>query len=118
LVLGIFLMPPLTGRLAAQAYAPVVHFSVTLPSGQTQSLSAPESGLARATAAGAEYAFRPTMIDDAGQDVVVTIFDLGNATTAVRELGSVEVRKGGAAVTSKTTPAFKVQLTDVTRTTT
>jgi hypothetical protein len=57
----------LMGMLAAaQAYAPVVTMSVTLPDGRTQEVSAAESGLATVNLKdGTEYGFRPTIQDSA-----------------------------------------------------
>ena len=98
---------------------PIVHFSVTWPDGRTDALNAPESGVARAAAkTGTEYGFRPTMLDDEGAQVVITIFDMGNASAPVHELGEVQLRKGGSATTSKTTPAFRIKLDEVSRVTT
>src|SRR5687768_11875413 len=102
--------------LFAQAYAPIVSMAVTLPDGQTKDLSAPESGLAEVTLKdGIEYAFRPTMMDDKGATTIVTIFKM---TPSVQELGTVEVKLGASAVTSKTTPAFKIAVPRVTKNTT
>lgn len=61
------------------------------------------------TVGGREYGFRPTMHDDAGTRMTVTIFDMGGPTDAVKEVGAVELRGGGPAVSSKTSPSFKVQ---------
>jgi len=98
---------------AAQAYAPIVSMNVTLPDGQTKELMVPESGLAQVTLKdGAEYGFRPTMQDDRGSTTVVTIFKM---SPSVQNLGEVEVKLGAAAVTSKTTPAFKIAVTRVSK---
>jgi hypothetical protein len=95
--------------LGAQAYAPPVAMSITLPNGESKALQTPESGLATVTVGGRDYGFRPTMHDDEGKRITVTIFDMGNATEAAREVGAVELQGGGPAVASKTTPGFKVQ---------
>lgn len=101
--------------LSAQAYAPVVYMTVTLPDGQSRELSAPESGLAQATLKdGSEYGFRPTMQDDKGSTTVVTIFKMTPSST---EIGAVEVKLGAGAVASKTSPAFKIAVHRVGRTT-
>jgi hypothetical protein len=97
-------------RLAAEAYAPMVTMTVQLPDGQTKELSAHESGLATVTVNGQEFGFRPTMMDDAGKNVVVTIFKLG---TNEEELGEVETGQGKRPVESKTKPAFKVSISRV-----
>lgn len=95
--------------LHAQAYAPPVAMTITLPNGESKALEALESGLATLTLDGREYGFRPTMHDDQGGRITVTIFDMGGSTDAAKVLGAVEVRGGGSAIGSKTTPAFKVQ---------
>ena|SRR6478735_11940374 len=94
---------------SAPAGSPVVTMSVTLPDGQVKELTTHESGLAVVTAGGHEYGFRPTMHDDQGTRMTVTVFDMGNSSEAVREIGMVDVRGGGPVVVTKTTPAFKVQ---------
>jgi hypothetical protein len=110
-------MALLTGLLvcvsaaAARAQSPLnptVAMSVTLPDGHTQELSAHEGGLATVKVGAREFGFRPTMFDDQGTRMAVTIFDMGSSTEAVKELGTVDVKGGGPAVASKTTPAFKV----------
>lgn len=93
---------------AQSSPSPGVVLSVTLPDGQNKELATHESGLATITAGGREYGFRPTMHDDAGTRMTITIFDLGSPSEAVRELGTVDVRGGGPAVSSKTSPVFKV----------
>ena len=104
-----------TPTAAAQAYRPVVSMSVTLPDGQVKELSAPESGLATVTVGDREYGLRPTMLDDQGSRIVVTIFDMGGATGPVREIGVVEVKASGPEVTSKTVPALKVRATKISK---
>jgi len=98
--------------------SPAVSLSITLPDGQTRQLTTQESGLATVTVDGRDYGFRPTMQDDLGTRMTVTIFDLGSKTEPVREIGTVDVRGGGAAVAAKTTPPFKVQATKAPRGTT
>jgi hypothetical protein len=100
----------------AQAYRPVVSMVVTMPDGQTTTLTAPESGLAETKLKdGTEYAFRPTMHDDKGTTTEVTIFKM---SPSVQELGAVEVKLGAPAVASKTSPSFKVAVTGVAKSTT
>jgi hypothetical protein len=89
--------------------SPPVTLSITLPDGSARTLTTHESGLATVTVNGRDYGFRPTMHDDAGMRMTVTIFDMGSQSDAVKEVGSVEVKGGGPATASKTTPAFKVQ---------
>ncbi len=91
------------------AGSPHVMLSVTLPDGKTQTLATHESGLATVDVGDKEYGFRPTMLDDEGARFIVTIFDMGGKTEALKEIGTVDVRGGASAVASKTTPAFKVQ---------
>lgn len=49
------------------------------------------------------------MHDDLGNRMTITVFDMGSTTEAVREMTAVQVRGGGPAVSTKSTPAFKVQ---------
>jgi hypothetical protein len=112
-VIMAMIMPVVT--VAAQAYRPAVMMSVTLPNGQTQDLSAPESGLATVTVSGREYGFRPTMMDDRGARIVITLFDMGGPTDAVKTLGEMDTSVGGPTVTFKTTPVFKVKVTDISK---
>jgi hypothetical protein len=100
---------------SAQGYAPVVTMTVTLPDGQSKELSVPESGLGQATLKdGTEYGFRPTMQDDRGSVTVVTIFKMSPSPA---EIGTVEAKLGAAAVASKTSPAFKIAVNRVGKTT-
>jgi hypothetical protein len=80
---------------------------IRTPDGQNHALSAPESGLATLTLEGQEYGFRPTMWDDKGTRVTVTIFRLGSAEA---ELGAVQLRAGKPAVNAKTSPDFRISL--------
>jgi hypothetical protein len=78
---------------AAQAHAPVVTMSVTMPDGRTQELTAAESGLATPTLKdGTEYGFRPPIQDSSPWNrIVVTIVRSAAAnapTTVLGELGS------------------------------
>ena len=112
-VIVAMIMPVVT--VAAQAYRPAVMMSVTLPNGQTQDLTAPESGLATVTVSGRDYGFRPTMMDDRGARIVITLFDMGSPTDAVKTLGEMDTSVGGPTVTFKTTPVFKVKVTDISK---
>lgn len=95
---------------AAQSYAPVVTMSVTLPDGRTQEVTAAESGLATLSLKdGTEYGFRPTIQDSLPWNrIVVTIFRAATTNAPTQILGEVEVKRGGPAVDSKTSPSFKV----------
>jgi hypothetical protein len=100
---------------AAQAHAPVVTMSVTLPDGLTQYLAAAESGLATLQLKdGTEYSFRPTLQDSSPWNrIVVTIFKTATSSAPTTVLGDVEVKRGGSAVASKTNPSFKVSVPKV-----
>ena len=89
--------------------SPGVSLSITPPNGKTEQLMTHESGLATVTVDGREYGFRPTMHDDLGTQMTITIFDMGSKTESVREIGMVDVKGGAAPVASKTTPVFKVR---------
>jgi hypothetical protein len=106
-----------SGLLAAQPN-PVAKMMVTLPDGQTKELSAPESGLATFTLKdGTEIGVRPTILDSRPWTrVVVTFFRMPTATHAGDEIGSVEVKTGGTAMTAKTNPVFKVAVVSVSET--
>jgi len=92
------------------AGSPAVTLSITLPDGRSQEITTHESGLAVVSSGGRQYGFRPTMYDDAGKKMTVTLFDLGNATEPERELASVDVTGGAvASVVGKPAPPFKVK---------
>ena len=115
-LMSISLVVMIAAMVAAQTYAPIVTMSITLPDGQTQELTAPESGLAALTLKdGTEFGFRPTIQDDRPWSrVTVAVFKMPTATQATQLLGEVDVKTGAAAVPSKTTPIFKVAVTKVT----
>ena len=100
---------------AAQSYAPVVTMSVTLPDGRTQEVTAAESGLATVSLKdGTEYGFRPTIQDSTPWNrIVVTIFRTATTNAPTQILGEVELKRGGPAVDSKTSPPFKVAVPKV-----
>jgi len=105
----------LTGIAAVSAQptvppeGPVVSMSVSGPGGVSHELTTHESGLATVDVDGHQYGFRPTMHDDAGTSMTVTIFDMGGPAQPERELAAVDVSGGGPAVASKSTPAFRVK---------
>ena len=105
----------LTAIVAAQAYAPIVTMVVTMPDGRTQELTAAESGLATLTLKdGTEYGFRPTIQDSAPWNrIVVTIFRSATSSAPTTVLGDIELRRGGPAMDSKTSPSFKVSVPKV-----
>jgi hypothetical protein len=100
---------------AAQAYAPIVTMSVTLPDGRTQELTAPEGGLATVSLKdGTEYGFRPTIQDSTPWNrIVVTIFKTATTNAPTQTVGEIEVKRGAPAVESKTNPSFKVAVPKV-----
>ena len=100
---------------AAQAYAPVVTMSVTLPDGRTREVTAPESGLATVSLKdGTEYGFRPTVQDSMPWNrIVVTIFRTATTNAPTQILGEIELKRGGPAADSKTNPSFKVAVPKV-----
>jgi hypothetical protein len=108
LLAGLVLCASATFAGAEPSVAPTVTLSVTLPDGQVKELTTTESGLATVTVGSREYGFRPTMLDDQGTRMTITIFDMGAATESVREIGLVDIKGGGPVVPSKTTPAFKL----------
>jgi len=114
-VLIAFLVALVSRFAAAQAYAPVVTMSVTLPDGRTQDLTAPESGLATLQLKdGSEYGFRPTIQDSSPWNrIVITIFRTATANAPTTVLGEVELKRGGPPAKSKNNPSFKVAVPKV-----
>jgi hypothetical protein len=105
----------LSAVAAAQPYAPIVTMLVTMPDGRIQELTAAESGLATVTLKdGTEYGFRPTIQDSAPWNrIVLTIFRGATERASTTVLGEIEVRRGGPAMESKTSPSFKVSVPKV-----
>ena len=105
----------ITRFAAAQAHAPIVTISVTMPDGRTQELTAPESGVAALRLKdGTEYAFRSTIQDSSPWNrIVVTIFTTATTSAPTTVLGEVELKRGGSAVESKTNPSFKLSVPKV-----
>ena len=99
-------------EVVAQGYHPMVHMSVTLPNGTVTEATAAESALAKVKVGDREYGLRPTMMDDTGARIVVTIFDLGGPTEPIREVGAVEVKVGGGPVAVKS-PSMKITATEI-----
>ncbi len=118
LVLSLVLVAGLlTIRAAAAAdiYSPTVTISVTTPDGKTQELPVRESEVGMLKVGNTEYKFRPTILDSKPwNQVVVTIFKGATAQAPDQVLGEVELKTGGPAVASKTSPAFKIAVTKVT----
>ena len=98
----------------AQTYAPEVTMRVTTPDGQTQDVTARESGTGTLTLKdGTVYEFRPTIHDEPFTKVTIAIFKAATATESTAPLGEVQVAKGAAAVDSKTKPAFKIAVKSI-----
>ena len=94
---------------SAQTYSPLVTMSVTAPDGQTQDITAHDSGVATLkTKDGTEYQLRPTVIDEPFSRVTIAIFKADSTP-----VGEIQVVKGKPAVDSKTTPAFKVTVKSI-----
>jgi hypothetical protein len=115
-LMSISLVVMIVAMVAAQTYAPIVTMSITLPDGQTQELTAPESGLATLTLKdGTAFGFRPTIQDDRPWSrITVAVFKMPTATQATQLLGEVDVKTGATSASSKTTPIFKIAVTKVT----
>jgi hypothetical protein len=97
-----------------QTYAPTVTMTVTAPDGQTQEVSARESGVATVTLKdGTVYELRPTIHDEPFSKVTIAIFKAATAQESTMPVGEVQVTKGAAAVDSKTKPAFKIAVKDI-----
>ena len=102
----------------SHAYAqqpPVVTMTVTLPDGHSQDVTAPESGLGEVTLPdGTRIGVRPTILDSKPWTrVVITFFKMPTASHSSEQIGEVEVKTGGPAVTARTTPSFKVAVKTV-----
>ena len=88
----------------SQTYSPTVTMTVTAPDGSTQDVVARDSAVGTMKLKdGTEYQFRPTVIDEPFNTVTVAIFK-----TDSTPIGEVQVKRGAAAATSKTTPSFKI----------
>ena len=93
----------------SQTYAPTVTMNITAPDGTTQDVIARESSIGRLKLKdSSEYQFRPTVQDEPFSKVTVAIF-----TADSTPVGDVQVTKGAAAVTSKTTPSFKIAVKSI-----
>jgi len=93
----------------SQTYAPTVTMAVTTPDGQTQDVVAKESNVGILKLKdGTEYQFRPTVLDEPFSKVTVAIFKADSSP-----VGEVQATKGAPAVTSKTTPSFKIAIKSI-----
>src|SRR5262249_24546756 len=105
----------LAARFATAQPTPIVNMIVTLPDGKTQNVSVRESGTRTVKLAdGTEVGVRPTILDSKpGTHLVVTLFRMPTTSHEIEEMGSVDVKTGGSAVASKTSPALKIAVTSV-----
>jgi hypothetical protein len=94
---------------SSQTYSPTVTMTITAPDGTTQDVMARDSNVGTMKLKdGSEYQFRPTVIDEPFSKVTIAIFK--SDSTAV---GEVQATKGAPAVTSKTTPSFKIAVKSI-----
>jgi hypothetical protein len=99
---------------ATQTYSPMVTMSVATPDGQALEIKARDSAVAVVTLKdGTAYELRPTIQDEPFSKVTVTIFKAPTPTESTVVVGEVQVRKGAAAVDSKTKPNFKIAVTSI-----
>jgi hypothetical protein len=93
----------------AQTYSPTVTMTITAPDGTTQDVVARDSSVGTLKLKdGSEYQFRPTVQDEPFTKVTVAIFKADSTP-----VGEVQATKGAAAVTSKTTPSFKIAVKSI-----
>jgi hypothetical protein len=93
---------------AAQTYSPTVTMTVTAPDGSTQDVVARDSNVGTMKLKdGSEYQFRPTVMDEPFTKVTIAIFKADS--TPVGEVQAVK----GAAVTTRTTPSFKIAIKSI-----
>ena len=109
LMLALLISGLMSATAFAQANKLFVSMRITLPDGETKEVTAPESGVATITLKdGTEIGFRPTIQDSKPWTrVVVTIFKTPTASHPSQQLGELEVKTGGSAMASKTTPTFE-----------
>jgi hypothetical protein len=91
------------------AGSPIVSIVVTTPDGRVHDLTAHESGLATVHVAERDYGFRPTMHDDRGRAITISVFRMGNSAEATQEIADVDLTGGAAAVATRSTPAFSIR---------
>lgn len=93
----------------AQTYSPAVTMTITAPDGSTQDVVARDSAVGTMKLKdGSEYLFRPTVHDEPFSKVTIAIFK-GDSTP----VGEVQASRGAAAVTTRTTPAFKIAIKSI-----
>jgi hypothetical protein len=112
--IGVLALTMIPAPAAAQPDEPVVSMVVTLPDGQAKPLSAADSHVATVTVSGVEYGFEPTIQDShPWNHVVVSVFKMPTARESIVALGEVDLKTGSSAVTTKTSPAFKIAIDHV-----
>jgi hypothetical protein len=100
--------------IAAQPDEPVVSITVTPANGSAKTLSAADSHVATLTVGGVEYGFEPTIQDSSPWNrVTITVLKMPTSAEATVILGEADLKAGGPAVTTRTTPSFKIDVTHV-----
>lgn len=113
-VIGVLAMTMIPAPATAQPDEPVVSMVVTLPDGQAKPLSAADSHVATVTVSGVEYGFEPAIQDShPWNHVMISVFKMPTARESIVELGEVELKTGSGAVTTATSPAFKIAIEHV-----
>lgn len=98
----------------AQPNVPVVSIAITLPDGSTQTVAVHESEVSTFKAKdGTAYEIRPTVHDLLFASATVAIFNAPTTTDAGSLIAELEVKKGLAAVATKSTPSFKVAIKSI-----
>jgi hypothetical protein len=93
----------------AQTYSPTVTMTITAPDGSSQDVVARDSSVGTLKLKdGSEYLFRPTIHDEPFTKATIAIFKADSTP-----LGEVQVTKGAAAVTTRTTPSFKIAVKSI-----
>lgn len=107
--LALVLAAAAAATIHAQTYSPVVTMAITAPDGSTQDVVARDSSVGTMKLKdGNEYQFRPTVLDEPFSKVTVGIFKADSTP-----LGEVQATRGAAAVSSKTTPSFKIAVKSI-----
>lgn len=94
-----------------------VHLRINMPDGTLALLRTSANGMGRTERPGmTRFGFMPSADRDPSVNTVkVTIYELGEAGSAPRSLGSVDVTLGAGAVHSDTTPSFGIEVVGIER---
>jgi hypothetical protein len=104
------------GRAVAQSGTRVVVLEISVPKKGMPAvhLSAREGETVKISVDGVGlFGFQPTLDEDDESTVTVPVFDLGSDPE--RRLGETNLKAGGRAVQSKTSPSFGIQVLRVTQ---